>query len=77
MAAGAPVIACRSGGVVESVVENKTGVFFDRATTAGLIQAIKKFEKINIKPEECRAQARKFSKERFIKEIYSFVKSRI
>ncbi len=74
MAAGTPVIAFRGGGYVESVVENKTGVFFDEATTESLIKAIKKFEKSRIKSEDCVKQAKKFSKEKFKKEIRDFVK---
>lgn len=73
MAQGTPVIAYRSGGVVESVVEGKTGVFFDQPTPESLIGAIKKFEAMKIKPEDCTAQAKKFSKERFNKEIKRFI----
>jgi len=73
MAAGTPVIAFRSGGVVESVVDGKTGVFFDKASTNSLTKAIKKFEKSKIKPEDCINQAKKFSKERFKKQIKTFV----
>jgi len=32
MLAGTPVIAFRGGGYVESVIENKTGIFFDEPT---------------------------------------------
>lgn len=73
MAVGTPVIALRSGGVVESVVDGKTGVFFDEPTVESLVGAIKKFERSKINPEDCIAQAKKFSKERFKKEIVDFV----
>ncbi|MGB6882062.1 MAG: glycosyltransferase [Microgenomates group bacterium] len=73
MAAGTPVIALHSGGVVESVIEGRTGVFFDEPTADSLTKAIRKFEKSKIKPEDCVKQARKFSKERFKKEIKEFV----
>ncbi len=73
MAAGAPVIALRSGGVQESVVDGKTGVFFDEPNVESLKKAIKKFEKMKIKPEDCRKQAEKFSKKRFEKEIKNFL----
>jgi len=76
MAAGTPVIALRSGGVIESVIEAKTGLFFDEPTVQSLTQALKRFINLNprIKSEDCRKQARKFSKERFKKEIQDFVK---
>lgn len=73
MLAGTPVIAFRGGGYTESVVEGKTGVFFDEPTPESLMGAIKKFEKMKIKPEDCIEQAKKFSKERFISQIKLFV----
>jgi glycosyltransferase involved in cell wall biosynthesis len=73
MAAGAPVIAYKSGGVKETVIEGKTGIFFDQLTIESLTEALKKFEKMNIKPEDCIKQAQKFSKERFKSEIKEFV----
>jgi len=77
MLAGTPAIALRSGGYKESVIEGKTGVFFDKPTVESLINGVKKFEKTKINPEDCINQARQFSKERFKKEIISFVKSKI
>ncbi len=73
MAVGTPVIAYRSGGVKETVIEGKTGIFFDEPTTESLVGAIKKFERMRISPEDCINQAKKFSKERFKKEIKEFV----
>jgi len=81
MLAGTPVIAFRGGGYTESVVEGlpaqagKTGVFFDEPTVNSLITAIKKFDKMNIKQEDCINRAKKFSKERFKKEMLQFVEN--
>lgn len=75
MAVGTPVIALRSGGVIESVVEGKTGIFFAEPTVSSLIAGIQKFEKSEINPEDCREQAKRFSKERFKKEMTNFVKN--
>lgn len=79
MACGAPVIAYRGGGYLETVIGEKTGVFFDEATAEGVIRGIRDFEGVGreIKPEDCRKQAEKFSKERFKKEIKKFVKKRV
>lgn len=44
MAAGAPVIALRAGGALETVIENETGLFFDQPTVESLVQAIVSFE---------------------------------
>lgn len=76
-AQGRPVIAFRSGGVTESVIDGKTGVFFDNLSVDSIAKAIKRLEKINIKEEECRRNAELFSKERFKNEILNFVKSKI
>lgn len=74
MAAGRPVIAFRGGGYLESVVEGKTGEFFDKAEVANLAKVMQKFNPKKYKPEDCRKQAKKFSKERFKKEIKEFIK---
>jgi glycosyltransferase involved in cell wall biosynthesis len=77
MLSGTPVIAFNGGGYKETVVDGKTGVLFNEATTDGLIFAIRRFEKMRIKPEDCIKQAQKFSKERFKHEIENFVRSKI
>lgn len=74
MAAGRPVIAFRGGGYLESVVEGKTGEFFDEPTIEGLVEVLKKFKQGEYKPEDCRKQAKKFSKERFKKEVKEFIR---
>ena len=75
MAAGRPVIAYKKGGLVETVVEGKTGTFFEDDTVDSLVVAVKKFEKeiANFKPADCRAQAEKFSEEIFVDKMKSEV----
>jgi glycosyltransferase involved in cell wall biosynthesis len=73
MGFGTPVIAYRGGGYLESVVEGKTGVFFDELTVESLSNAVQKFEKMKFSSKDCIAQAKKFSKERFEKEIVEFI----
>jgi glycosyltransferase involved in cell wall biosynthesis len=73
MAAGTPVIALAQGGPLETVVEGKTGIFFNERTPGSLIEAVKRFEEMKFKPEDCINQAKKFSKERFKKEMLEFV----
>lgn len=74
MLCGTPVIAYYGGGFKETVIDGKTGVFYHESTANSLLDAVKKFEKLKIDPKECRKQAEKFSKERFIKEIKAYVK---
>ncbi|HVZ58598.1 MAG TPA: glycosyltransferase [Patescibacteria group bacterium] len=73
MGQGTPVIAFRSGGVKETVVENKTGLFFDQLTVESLIEQIKVFGRKSFRAEDCRQQAEKFSKKRFNSAIASLV----
>ncbi len=77
MSFGKPVIALRSGGVVETVIDGVTGIFFNNPTAESLAQAIKKLEKIKIRPEDCQKQAEKFSKERFKEELTKFVRDKL
>jgi glycosyltransferase involved in cell wall biosynthesis len=71
MAAGRPVIAYKRGGVIESIIDGKTGFFFDKPTADSLADAITKFEQSNSQnsSQDCRAQSLRFSKDIFQKEI--------
>jgi glycosyltransferase involved in cell wall biosynthesis len=73
MAAGRPVIAYKKGGATETVIDKKTGLFFNEQTVDSLIAAIKEFPNINFSTSEIRAHAEKFSLERFKKEITDYV----
>lgn len=65
-ALGKPVIAYRAGGALETVIDGKTGIFFDEQTV--LVDAIKRFNKINdLSSKECIENAKKFNKGAFIK----------
>ena len=88
MAAGKPVIVLAQGGVLESVIDwskggngKCTGVYFDPATTGSLTLAINNFtdleEKGYFDPKFIQKHAQKFSKERFKREILTFVKSKV
>jgi glycosyltransferase involved in cell wall biosynthesis len=46
MASGRPVIAYGKGGALETVVDGVTGVFFDRQTPEFLMDAVKRYERI-------------------------------
>jgi glycosyltransferase involved in cell wall biosynthesis len=74
MTVGLPVIAYRSGGVKETVIDGKTGLFFDELTVESLIKVIRQFEKMKFDPSDATKQAEKFSKEQFIKKIQEFLK---
>lgn len=78
MAAGVPVVALGQGGVLETVVDGKTGVLFKKSEVADLIAAIKRFKSLSRDwADDCRAQAQKFSKERFKRELKNFVEEKV
>ena len=60
-ASGTPVIAFAKGGALETVLSNKTGVFFADQTVKSLADAVQQFEKIAVKPDDCIANAQKFT----------------
>lgn len=67
--AGAPVIAYKAGGALDTVIEGKTGVFFDEQSTESLKKAVEKFEKISFNQKDLIENAKRFSKQRFKREI--------
>ena len=81
MLCGTPVIAYKGGGYLESVVDGKTGVFFSPDTAGSLTLAINKFLLLEKKgafdPKFIHNHAQKFSKDRFKREILTFVKSKV
>ncbi|GGH37889.1 glycosyl transferase family 1 [Mangrovimonas yunxiaonensis] len=75
-ACGTPVIAYGFGGVLETVINNKTGVFFSQQSSEVLIKSIQKFEKINFNYVDVRKNALRFSIERFEEEIKNFIEEK-
>ncbi|MEK7472556.1 MAG: glycosyltransferase [Patescibacteria group bacterium] len=76
-AAGTPVVAFNGGGFKESIISGKTGVFIDEITEESLKMAINKIETTKWDKKALLSNAKKFSKERFKKEMRQFVESRI
>lgn len=67
-ACGKPVIAFRDGGALETVVDGKTGVFFDHPHADSLADAVGEFEKKSWDPRRIRFNAERFSTARFLEE---------
>ncbi len=72
-ACGGFVIAYRKGGVVETVIEGKTGCFFDQPTIESLVNAVIQFEHQAWNPAESRKNAEKYSLARFKSEFKRFM----
>lgn len=73
MASGRPVIAYGKGGALETVLEAKTGIFFEEQTVSSLINAIKKFEEINFDKNIIRKHAERFDESVFKFKVEKFI----
>lgn len=73
MASGRPVIARRAGGVLDTVVEGRTGVFFDRPDPDALAQAVALAESITWDPAAIRVHAAGFGRPVFEARLTGFV----
>jgi glycosyltransferase involved in cell wall biosynthesis len=80
-ACGTPVIAFGKGGVLETVraadQPSPTGIFFAAQTTDAIIGAVEDFEESahRFTPAACRANAQRFSPERFRTKFSDFLKA--
>lgn len=77
MACGCPVIAYGRGGLLDSVVDGRTGVFFGAQTTPDLVAAIERFERMKFHTGEIAAHAHNFSEARFRQKFTSVVDAEI
>lgn len=75
-AAGTPVITFNGGGFKESVINGVTGVMINEISEKSLGEAIDKIGSTMWSREKLVGNARRFSKERFIKEMEEFVNSK-
>ncbi len=79
MGYGLPVIAYKSGGVPEYIIDGKNGFLFDELNENSLVNKVKKLESLKEEEyfqmrKEARKTAERFSEKRFKREIKSFVK---
>ncbi|MBI4231841.1 glycosyltransferase [Candidatus Peregrinibacteria bacterium] len=78
MASGRPVIAFRAGGALDTVIEDQTGIFFDKQTSLHLKAAIEKYQenKDDFIPEKIRAHAANFSQKNFEDTFTKYLKEK-
>lgn len=72
-AAGRPTIAYRGGGALETIVEGRTGAFFDDATPQSLADALDAFDPTAYDPQALRAHAQTFAPDRFVARLKEIV----
>lgn len=75
MACGTPVIAGNYGGTTETVIDNKTGILFPEQSVSSIIEAVKRFEKIQngFDYKAIREHSEKFSRYKFEHDIKEYV----
>lgn len=73
MACGKPVIGFGKGGAKELIQPGITGELFNQQTPESLINILKDFDYNKYLPTNCRAQAEKFSKDKFKQKILELV----
>lgn len=74
MAHGVPVIAFHGGGVRETILDGKTGIFYHQRTAEALIKALEKFYSRRFQVDTLRQRAEVFSKEVFLRNFQLYVK---
>lgn len=72
-ASGCPVLAFRAGGALETVLEGRTGFFFDEQDPDALAAVMSSSDWNSIEPAACAKHAQSFSIERFRQEYQSFL----
>lgn len=77
MATGTPIIAYGKWWGLETVVENKTWVFFGEQTSESLNKKIEDFEKLDFDSNEIRKHAENFDKEVFKENLKKFILEKI
>lgn len=79
---GCPVISYKKGGATETIVDNKTGIFFDKQTVESLKKALERFRTIeyNLKlstKDLGVKQVERFSKDSFQTKFYKLINSNL
>lgn len=76
MASGRPVIAFRAGGAMETIVDGKTGVFFEDQTWESLAYAVLTAAKTQFDKMYIRRHAEQFDVSKFNSAVRSFVEEK-
>lgn len=74
-ACGKPIVAYGRGGVLESVLPGRTGLFFDEQTEGALVDAVMALENLAFDAEAARQNSLRFSRQRFEGALREFLAS--
>ena len=73
MASGRPVLAYNKGGSLDTMIEGKTGLFFETQTVEDLKEAVRKFNRMAFDSDFIRHHAEQFDTEVFKSKIKQYV----
>jgi len=73
-ASGAPIIAFKAGGALDTVIDGKTGTFFDKQDVDSLVKTVQRFQKIDFDYKDLIKNAQRFSKSRFKREFLKLIR---
>jgi glycosyltransferase involved in cell wall biosynthesis len=74
MGSGRPVIARRAGGVLDTVREGLSGLFFDAPDPAALAAAVERADALPWEPAAIRAHAEQFGQDAFELRLIGFLR---
>lgn len=74
MANGIPVIAYASGGVLETIKHQKSGLLFYDYNPTSICRLVESLDKSNLSSGQCRSQAQQFSEIKFEKKIKKIIR---
>ncbi|WP_457570823.1 glycosyltransferase family 4 protein [Desulfovulcanus sp.] len=75
MASGRPVIAYKRGGVLDSLIDGVTGVFFEHQTAEALIDAVERYERRenDFDPKVISEHAKQFDRDKFLERMQNLI----
>ncbi|MFH0854166.1 MAG: glycosyltransferase [bacterium] len=77
MASGRPVVAYKKGGALETIIEGKTGVFFNDQNWPNLADTIIKFKPEIFESRIIRQHAEKFDADNFKREVKNYISEKL
>ncbi len=72
-ASGTPVIAFKKGGALDTVIEGKTGIFFNEQTVESLENALKNYDPTNFEMSDLIENSKRFSSEIFKENVRKII----
>jgi len=76
-ASGKPVVAYGRGGALETIVDGKTGLFFNQQTKDSLQDALQRISLIKFNPSDIRRHALQFSRSNFRQKIKQSIDEKV